>query len=542
MTVYSAFTAATLGMKSQSYALNALGDNIANVNSGGYRRSDVNFAAFIHRDGNSQTMGGVRPVTTSQINQAGLVQATQRNLDVTISGEGFFILNTALDGTGQGYYSRDGSFQLTALNIHKHRNPDGTPLTIPGEYQVNADGDVVDTTTGDDGNPVEVPVAFLTDKNGYFVMGWAANDDGTFPTSGAMRALRLDTFAFNNVGLETSNASLNLNLDAVAPAGDVYEYDISLYDTDGTLKTLQLQFTKEAAVDTWQMNLIVPGAETFGLSGGSSSTVARATGAGLGSELVFDTASHTIRAQAAGGGAAIAGFFPTGDEYITITGSGDNDGKYLIKSVSLDGSTIEVDERTPLNGTSATDTADIDMTLETTTNTLTFSTHGALTSTSPLTMDITWADGDSNSVSFDISEMTQFAGLYNPVLYTKNGYAAGDLTSVSFDSQGYVIGAFEDMTHRSLYRVPIAVFTNPNMLESKNGMVFAETDESGAPVVRLPGSVGAAYLNGGARELSNVDLSDQFTKMIATQTAYNASSKVFRTADEFTVKAKELLG
>lgn len=542
MTVYSAFTAATLGMKSQSYVLNVLGDNLANVNSGGYRRSDVNFASMIHRNGTSQTMGGVRPVTTTQINQAGLVQATARNLDVTISGEGFFVLNTALDGTGEAFYSRDGSLELRPVNIYKQKNDDGSQLTIPSTYQVNADGDVVDTTTGDDGNPVEVSVAFLTDKNGYFVMGWAADADGNFPTSGAMQALRLDTFAFNGVGQGTTNAGLNLNLDAVAPDGDVYKYDMDVYDSTGARKTLQLQFTKETTANTWDVDMIVPGAESFSLSGGASATNALTSGVGAGTELVFDVASHTIMAQAAGGGAAVAGFFPTGDEYITISGSGDNDGKYRIKSVSPDGSTIELDERTPLNGTSATDTADIDLTLETATNTLTFSTYGELTSTSPLTIDITWADGNTNSVSFDISEMTQYAGLYNPVLYTKNGYAAGELTSVSFDSQGYVVGEFEDMTHRSLYRVPIAVFSNPNGLESKNGMVFSETEGSGVPVVRLPGSVGAAYFNGGARELSNVDMSDQFTRMIVTQSAYNASSKVFQTADEFTIKARDLVG
>lgn len=540
--MYGAFNASVLGMKSQSHALNVLGDNIANVNSGGYKRTDVNFSSLISRNATSQQMGGVKPHDVTRIGASGMIAATQRNLDVAISGEGFFILNTLPDGSGQTYYTRDGSFDVKTVNVYSQKNPDGSDITVPTGYSVDSAGFIVDSTTGDDGNATNVPVGYLKDKNGYFVMGWAANPDGSFPTSGAMQALRLDTFAFADVGQESTDASLNLNLDATAPRGDVYKYDIDVFDTNGERKTLQLQFTKQNAANTWELDLIVPNALTHDLTPGSTTPTSLTSGLGAGTELVFDPASDTITAQAAGGGAAVAGFFATGNEYITISGSGSSDGKYRIKSVSQDGSTIELDERTPLAGTAGTDTADIDLTLETTANTVTFDSFGALTSTGTLTLDIEWLDGGTNAVTLDVSELTQYSGFYNPVLYTKTGYGKNELTSISFDQQGYVIGQFDDDTHRSLYRMPVAVFSNQDGLETRNGMVFAETEESGVPAVRLPGSVGAAYFSGGAREYSNVDLADQFSKMVITHSAYNACAKVFKAVDEVTVKAGDLVG
>ncbi|MEO5335828.1 MAG: flagellar hook-basal body complex protein [Magnetospirillum sp. WYHS-4] len=516
MSMYGAFNASTLGMKAQSHALNVLGDNIANMRSGGHKRTDVNFSSLIGRtSAGGQAYGGVKPDDVMRISLSGLTQATDRDHDVSISGRGFFVLNTALDGSGETLYTRDGSFDVTVT---------GTT-----------------TTTAEDGSTITVPTGYLTDKNGYYVQGWAANADGTFTTTGATSAIRVDTYAFNNAGQGTTDASLNLNLDAVAPLGDEYTYDVDVYDSNGARRTLQFQFTKQNAVNTWEMDLVVPSATDHSLTPGTTNTTPLTSGAGAATEMVFDALNGTLTARAAGGGATVAGFFPAGQEYITISGSGDNDGIYRIGSVSADGSQLILDERTPLLGTSATDTADIDYTLATTTNTLTFDTYGALTSTSPLTYTVTWDDGATSDVSLDISEMTQFGGLYNPVSYIKNGYAAGDMVGFKFDATGHIVGSFEDDTHRALYRLPLAVFSNPDGLEAKNGMTFAETDASGFATVVLPGADGESVLNPGTVEFSNVDISEQFTRMIMTQTAYNASSRVFRTVDETTLTARDLV-
>ena len=74
----------------------------------------------------------------------------------------------------------------------------------------------------------------------------------------------------------------------------------------------------------------------------------------------------------------------------------------------------------------------------------------------------------------------------------------------------------------------------------KNGNVFAPTEDSGTARTVVMGSGGVASLIINARELSNVDIADEFTRMIMTQTAYNSSAQVFRTVDEMVTVARDL--
>ncbi|HJO97057.1 MAG TPA: flagellar hook-basal body complex protein, partial [Rhodospirillales bacterium] len=91
-----------------------------------------------------------------------------------------------------------------------------------------------------------------------------------------------------------------------------------------------------------------------------------------------------------------------------------------------------------------------------------------------------------------------------------------------------------------IYKVPLAQFANPNALEMKNGNVFAESGESGTPNVVVAGANGFATFLPNSREMSNVDMADEFTRMIVTQTAYNSPASVFRTVDEMTETARDL--
>ena len=150
------------------------------------------------------------------------------------------------------------------------------------------------------------------------------------------------------------------------------------------------------------------------------------------------------------------------------------------------------------------------------------------------------ADGGLDLVvALDISGISQFAGDFTPFIYTKNGFAATDMKRVTFDSKGQVIGVFDNGPDRAIYQIPLAQFANPNALEMKNGNVFAESGESGTARVVVAGSGGFATFLPNSREMSNVDLADEFTRMIVTQTAYNSAASVFRTVDQMTETARD---
>ena len=140
----------------------------------------------------------------------------------------------------------------------------------------------------------------------------------------------------------------------------------------------------------------------------------------------------------------------------------------------------------------------------------------------------------------DISGLTQFDGELSPVNYQKNGFAASLMISFQVDTEGQIIGNFQNNTRRALYKIPLATFINPDGLERRNGNTFVVSQNSGAATVNLAGVGGAGTIIGNTIELSNVRLTDEFTKLIITQNAYNSAATVFRTVDEMTTVARDL--
>ena len=227
MSIFGAFNASTTGMRTQSRAFENIGANIANVHSGGYKRIDTSFSTMIGQAWDkSHGYGGVRPTAVNRIDQGGLVLASASNSDVSIGGEGFFILNTQLDGSGDTVYTRDGSFRM---------------------------GKGPETTVTLDGDNVTVDTGYLVDKNGYYLQGWAANADGSFPSSGTTSAIRIDQFLSMETGQETTSAQLVLNLDSNEKTTGTYRYPIDVYDSNAARRTVHLQFTKNAGTGEWSV-------------------------------------------------------------------------------------------------------------------------------------------------------------------------------------------------------------------------------------------------------------------------------------------------
>lgn len=146
-------------------------------------------------------------------------------------------------------------------------------------------------------------------------------------------------------------------------------------------------------------------------------------------------------------------------------------------------------------------------------------------------------------MTIDISRITQFRddGDLTVQVVEQNGFLQGRLDKTFFDEKGVLYGSYTNRGLKPLFKLPIATFAAPNNLDAKSGNFFTETREAGARTLNaLSAAPNVADIRIGALETSNVDLADQFTKMIVTQRAYSSSATVLRTADEMTQQARDL--
>jgi flagellar hook protein FlgE len=135
------------------------------------------------------------------------------------------------------------------------------------------------------------------------------------------------------------------------------------------------------------------------------------------------------------------------------------------------------------------------------------------------------SDGATNGI-------TQFDSTSVLIATDVNGAVFGSLTGVSVNEDGVLTALFDNGSRQDVYKLPIATFPNPNGLGKMPGNAYIATDASGNFNLQEAGVGGAGKVASGALESSTVDLADEFTKMIITQRAYSASSKVITTADE----------
>ena len=108
----------------------------------------------------------------------------------------------------------------------------------------------------------------------------------------------------------------------------------------------------------------------------------------------------------------------------------------------------------------------------------------------------------------------------------------GTLSSFSIGSDGIITGAYSNGMTRSLGQVAVASFANPDGLNNVGGNVYAQGANSGVAVITAPQQLGTGAVRSGALELSNVDLSKEFTNLIIASTGFSASSKVITTSDQ----------
>lgn len=129
--------------------------------------------------------------------------------------------------------------------------------------------------------------------------------------------------------------------------------------------------------------------------------------------------------------------------------------------------------------------------------------------------------------------VTQYAGReINVTQFVQDGAPRGQFKDVVFNDSGEVVVNYDNGRSKRVARVPVVSFNDPNSLQRQAGGVFIETQDSGKPNFNDAGNNGSGAIIANSVEGSNVDIADEFTKLIVTQRTYSANTKIVTTSDE----------
>ncbi len=169
-------------------------------------------------------------------------------------------------------------------------------------------------------------------------------------------------------------------------------------------------------------------------------------------------------------------------------------------------------------------------------NTLQFSNTGAVTPPAGGALNFPGfapTDGAAAmNMTFNFGQSTQFGGGFGVTSIIQNGFATGQLSTVSIDPTGVVSAVYTNGRSTQLGQLALANFPNPQGLKQLGDTNWAETFSSGTTVAGTAGSAGFGSIQSGALEASNVDLTTELVNMITAQRAFQANAQVITTANQ----------
>jgi len=174
-------------------------------------------------------------------------------------------------------------------------------------------------------------------------------------------------------------------------------------------------------------------------------------------------------------------------------------------------------------------------TLPASTATITFGTTGINPTSVPAspTVSFTPTTG-AGAVTFtlDYSNSTQFGSNFSVNALAQDGYSSGRLSGFNTSADGTIVGRYTNGQSRTLGQVVLASFVNPNGLKALGGNAWADSAESGTPLVGAPNTGSLGVLQSSAIEDSNVDLTAELVNMITAQRVYQANAQTIKTQDQ----------
>jgi flagellar hook protein FlgE len=534
MSLMKSLNSGVSGLRAFQTKMDIIGNNIANVETSGFKASRISFSEMLNQEIGSGGGSESAPTAGAQVglgvriasidrdfNQGGL-QSTGRKTDLAIEGDGFFMVS-------------EGNQQL---------------LTRSGSFAFNKDG-------------------YLVDQSGRKVQGFNANATGDVLASGTTDDIRVD---FENVfdPQATQNVYAAGNLNANTSKVQIVQAQSALTTTTGSIATgstalndLAQTSTDFAAGDTIDFD--------FTLNDGTNQTVSHTFSAGdtvndlinsINSALGSDEASASLVDGLMVVRSASAGDSQLAIDDVTTTGTGSinfpgfettQEGKTNSQTIS----TTVYDEL----GNSHTLTLKMTQTDTNTwdyeanfldgeqitsggTGTITFDESGNLSSDSTIAMDFDPGSG-ANPVSFTVnlgnpengSRLTQFSGASSAKITSQDGYSQGKLVDFSIDGDGFVNGVYDNGRNVKLAQLAIGDVSNDNGLETAGNGLFRSTVSSGDITMNTASNMSETNLNSGVLEGSNVDLAREFTDMITSQRAYQSNARVITKADELLQEA-----
>ena len=518
------------GLQNNQLMMDVIGNNIANINTIGFKASQASFSeAFAQTLQNatapSGTNGGSNAIQVGlgvAVNSVdtmftqGTLQTTGVSTDLAIQGNGFFAVNE--DGTT--HYTRVGTFQL------------------------DASGQLVDPGTG------AVLQGKLASANGVISPGselqnLKLNMDQISPakaTTSLKLAGNLDSTA------TVANADLTGNIDSGTAIGGTVSQQFTVTDDFGATHDVTMTLTKTAA-NTWS----VATADSAGtVTGGTGTATFDAVTGALTSftpanitltptnnspAISVDLTSSSLT-QSAGPSTFAADLSKAADSTDASVTVYDSLGNAHALSVKF------TKTSTPNEWTWSADVPSPATITGGQTGTIDFNADGTLKS-------FTYDDGSSSlkfnpndgasPMSVDLSAgtanayggITQTSGTSTISPQSQDGYASGTLNGITIDQSGNILGTFSNGANVTMGQVEIATFNNPNGLTTAGGSMFDASANSGTATITPAGGSSNSTIVSGSLEESNVDLAQEFTNMITAQRGFQASARVITVADQF---------
>jgi flagellar hook protein FlgE len=592
MGIFGALTTAVGGLRAESYALENVSGNIANSQTTAFKRIDTSFLDLIPQTAlTAQLAGGVTTQSRSTNSVQGDVQSAQVATFMAINGNGFFAVQkpgTFTDGTpvfdGVDRYTRRGDFQLDKSGFLVNGagyylegvkidpttgNPSGSSPTVlkfqndflPAQQTTKIDyranlASYPLTTKHDTTVPGSELIAPGSFSNGHnpLVLGTPAAPytdsvaNGTVQYNKATPSV-VNTGATLLSGLANTN-SIGANFSAAGPDTITVNGTVITFVASGATGN-QLNVTDSISTLLAKIDSITGTAIPSTISGGAI-TLHSGTTANLSvtssNSTAFAALGFTGTAAATrGGGGTIGTGQVVGNDTSTFLDETVAGGAVTTYDVSgapvnmqfrwakTDSTTLGAGHTDTWNlfyqvNPNATGTA---VSWQNVNTNFTFSASGQM---SPAIASITLPNATVNGVSlgspvinFGTGGVTQFADANGNVQVNQinqDGFPAGKLQSVGVSTNGRIVGNYSNGRNLDLAEISIATFNGTNFLKRVDGGAFEATDESGQALFGKSGTIVGSSL-----ESSNTDIADEFTKLIVTQQAYSANTKVITTSN-----------
>lgn len=520
---------AVSGLKTHQQRMDVIGNNIANVNTPGFKRSRVTFQDMLNQTirGASRPVdggrGGTNPiqigpgVTIASIDTifgGSSLQDTGKATDLGIDGDGFFILS---DGKGKAY-TRVGSFDFDDYgNLVSLVNG----MRVQGWMAENGE-----IKTGDPGN-IQIPSQGITanakaTEKMVFAGNLDARANGILSFNDGTGASK---FTVSDTSVPPNSAEFQLTF---TPTNSFNTWEWSITAVDATVGSVVSGGTGTVTLDLNGNISGVTGGDTDVLISGNTVTISSPVSgdkpevftvdpldgslAGINETNFTPAETRTIRQTV---------YDSLGTVYKVITTMerlSDQDWSYKSEVIKETETGAEI--AIPLDPGAGE-------------GTITFNNEGKFLTFTGTNISFDPGNGAAQlNIQTDFQALTQYASKFSATVQNQDGYQDGKLDSYSFDNTGTIVGVFSNGVTQTLAQVALANFSNPAGLMKRGDSLYSESSNSGQAIMGASGEEGFGMIKPGSLEMSNVDLSSEFTDMIITQRGFQANSRVITASDE----------